>query len=125
MSLYLFTKHLLARINNSSITILILSFTAMVVCNLPAIVVLCYADVLGPLWWIIILAYLTLLSWCYIAIVRPRQLAMLRYELGDELFFMTYPGERKKLARKKERYERALIAARERAQRKKERNFEF
>lgn len=120
MNIRRYVQRLLDRINNSPISIVTLSFCAMILCNLPAIVVMCYADVLGYWWWIIILTYITLLSWCYIAIVRPRQLAYLRYTLGDELFFLIYPGEKKKLARKKARYQRALVAAQEREQRKQE-----
>ncbi len=90
-----YVKRLLDRINHSPIIIVILSLCAMALGNLPAIVVMCYADVLGYWWWIIITTYITLLSWCYVAIVRPRQMAYLRYMLGDELFFLTYPGEKK------------------------------
>lgn len=88
-------------------TILALCFCATMVLNIPAIILFSYADRLGPCWMPILLAYFALLSFFYVRILRPRELARLRYQLGDEQFFELFPRERKREERQKARKARA------------------
>ena len=101
-----------------------LGYIAWAALNLPALLLFCYADRLGVWWAILLLAYMTGLNTVYVKIIRPRQLAKLRMDLGDELFFLTYPGEKKKLlrrkARERRRAERELRARQRRAERRGE-----
>ena len=101
-----------------------LGYIAMAVLNLPALLLICYADRLGVWWSILLLVYMGGLNTAYVMIIRPRQLAKLRMDLGDELFFLTYPREKKKLlrrkARERRRAERELRARQRRAERRGE-----
>jgi len=75
--------------------------------NLPAILLFCYADRLGLSWSVLLFAYMGLLIATYALIIRPRELAKLRYDLGDERFFELFPREKKKEQRKLARVEHA------------------
>ena len=83
--------------------ILALSYTATIVLSLPALLLFCYADRLGLSWSILLFAYMGLLTASYAMIIRPREMAKLRYDLGDEQFFEIFPREKKKEQRRMER----------------------
>ena len=88
------------------------SYASMAAGNLPAILLLCYADHLGVWWFILLMIYMTALACVFLLILWPREVARLRYTLGDEAFFLLYPWERKRELRRLERRERALEKSR-------------
>ena len=95
------------RCRQSSIFILAGVFIATFVMNLPPILLLCWAEKLGRLWAILLIAYMTLLITAFAKILWSRQMVKLRYDLGDEQFFRAFPRERKKELRRKARQQRA------------------
>lgn|GEM_PF-6736826 len=79
---------------------------AAVAMAMPVVLLVAYADRLG-IWWAILLAlYFAALAGSYVLIVYPREMAHMRYLLGDEAFFLVYPEERKKELRRLVRQQR-------------------
>lgn len=79
---------------------------AGVVMILPAVLLVAYANRLGIWWANLLILYLGALFSGYAVIVYPREMAHMRYLLGDEAFFLVYPEERKKELRRLVRQQR-------------------
>jgi len=86
--------------------------------NIPLILLFCFSERLGWIWTLLILLYFAILITVYALILRPRQLAHLRYELGDALFFELYPKEKEKELR---RNARTRAARRKKLERQRQR----
>ena len=82
---------------------LALGAAATVILSLPVILLFCYADHLGRWWLVLLLLYFAALITVHVAIVLPREMDRLRYQMGDEAFFLVYPKERKKEQRRRAR----------------------
>lgn len=81
---------------------------------MPVVLLVAFADKLGIWWAILLLIYMILLICVYTLIVYPREMERIHYILGDELFFLAYPGERKKELRRRERERRRQERSRQR-----------
>ena len=66
-----------------------------ILANTPLVLLFCYADKLGMWWFPILVAYFGCFLLMYAAIIKPREMARLRYLLGDEDFFLLFPSEMK------------------------------
>ena len=60
----------------------------------------------GVWWAILLLLYLATLVVIHTKIVYPREMARMRFILGDEAFFLVYPEEKKKELKRREREKR-------------------
>lgn len=79
---------------------------AAVVMIMPVVLLVAFADKLGVWWAILLLLYLTILVVIHTKIVYPREMARMRYILGDEAFFLVYPEEKKKELKRRQREKR-------------------
>ena len=80
--------------------------TAAVVMIMPVVLLVAFADRLGVWWAILLLLYLATLVVIHTKIVYPREMARMRFILGDEAFFLVYPEEKKKELKRREREKR-------------------
>ena len=81
---------------------------AAVVMIVPVVLLVAFADKLGAWWAILLILYMGILISVYTWIVYPREMARMRYLLGDEAFFLVYPGEKKKERKRREKELRRL-----------------
>lgn len=70
---------------------------------MPGFLLVLYADKLGIWWAILLILYMAILFSVYTWIVYPREMARMRYLLGDEAFFLVYPEEKKKELKRQQR----------------------
>ena len=80
--------------------------------NTPMILIFAHANVFGYWWFVLVLLYMLLFLSIYAFLIKPRDMARLRYMLGDEAFFELFPKELKReirrLSRENAKHEREL-----------------
>lgn len=79
-----------------------------ILANTPLVLIFCYADKLGPLWMVLLAAYFGCFILLYASIIKPREMARLRYLLGDEDFYLLFPSELKRELRRLRREQKRL-----------------